>query len=268
MQNEIRLESLQRLAAGREAEVFAVDAARVLRLGLSSQQRAAVECEALVLAAASAAGAPVPALHGKIDLDGRPGLIIERLGGGDLLTHLDRRPWSVWSVARTLGRLHAQLHAVDGPERLPQLRDRLGARLQSPLVPSDVRERALSELDELPDGPSLCHGDYHPANVLPRSDGFAVIDWGHATRGDPAANVARTWLLLAAGALPDNAPALMRAFSRIGRRLLLAGYLRAYQRQTGAATVAFTPWIPVVAAARLAEDIQAERDTVLALART
>jgi hypothetical protein len=139
MQNEIRLESLKRLAAGREAEVFAVDDARVLRLGLSSQQRAAVECEALVLAAA---WAPVPALHGKIDLDGRPGLIIERLGGGDLLTRLDRRPWSVWSVARTLGRLHAQLHAVDGPERLPQLRDRLGARLQSPLVPSDVRDRA------------------------------------------------------------------------------------------------------------------------------
>jgi hypothetical protein len=146
MQNEIRLESLQRLAAGREAEVFAVDDARVLRLGLSSQQRAAVECEALVLAAA---WAPVPALHGKIDLDGRPGLIIERLGGGDLLTRLDRRPWSVWSVARTLGRLHAQLHAVDGPERLPQLRDRLGARLQSPLVPSDVRDRGLSRLDEL-----------------------------------------------------------------------------------------------------------------------
>jgi hypothetical protein len=60
MQNEIRLESLQRLAAGREAEVFAVDDARVLRLGLSSQQRAAVECEALVLAAASAAGGRSP----------------------------------------------------------------------------------------------------------------------------------------------------------------------------------------------------------------
>jgi Phosphotransferase enzyme family len=245
MQNEIRLESLQRLAAGREAEVFAVDDARVLRLGLSSQQRAAVECEALVLAAA---WAPVPALHGKIDLDGRPGLIIERLGGGDLLTRLDRRPWSVWSVARTLGRLHAQLHAVDGPERLPQLRDRLGARLQSPLVPSDVRDRALSRLDEL-------------ATASPSSTGAT-------TRGDPAADVARTWLLLAAGALPDSAPALTRAFARIGRRFLLAGYLRAYQRQTPPATVAFTSWIPVVAAARLADDIQAERDTVLALART
>jgi hypothetical protein len=55
MQDEIRLESLQRLAAGREAEVFAVDDTRVLRLGLSSQQRAAVECEALGLAAAYAA---------------------------------------------------------------------------------------------------------------------------------------------------------------------------------------------------------------------
>jgi hypothetical protein len=90
----------------------------------------------------------------------------------------------------------------------------------------------------------------------------------HATRGDPAADVARTWLLLAAGALPDSAPALTRAFARIGRRFLLAGYLRAYQRQTPPATVAFTSWIPVVAAARLADDIQAERDTVLALART
>jgi aminoglycoside phosphotransferase (APT) family kinase protein len=240
----------------------------VLRLGVSNAQAPAVDREALVLKAARAAGAPVPTPHERIELDGRPGLIVERLGAGDLLSVLDRRPWAVWSVARTLGRLHAELHDVAAPQELPQLRDQVRAALGSPLVPADVRDRTLSLLDDLPDGQSLCHGDYHPANVLPReAGGFAVIDWGHAARGDPSCDVARACLLLTTAALPDDAPQFNQALNRIGRRILLAGYLRAYRRHDGNSALAFARWTPVMAAARLSEDIEAERDTLLAIAR-
>jgi aminoglycoside phosphotransferase (APT) family kinase protein len=263
----IRLADLKWLAAGREAEVFAVDDQRVLRLALSASQQGDVDREALVLAAAHEAGAPVPAVHERVTVEGRPGLIVDRLDGDDLLARLSRQPWRAWSVAQTLGREHARIHRVRAPAGLPTLRDQLRRQLGSPLVPGDVRDRSLHLLRELPDGDQLCHCHFHPANLLRRGRGYRVIDWCHATRGDPAADVARTRLLLDAAALPDGTAAMMRALTRVGRRIMSAGYVRAYGHEGRAQREAVTAWTPVLAAARLAEDIEAERPTMLALAR-
>lgn len=267
MSAEIRLAELVRLAAGREAEVFALDRDRVLRLALSGSQQRDVKREAVGLRAAHAAGVPVPAVHEIVVVDGRPGLIIDRLEGPDLLVELGRRPWLFWSVASTLGRIHAAVHDVDAPQELPALRDQLEAQLHSPLVPDDVRGDALERLSELPDGSRLCHSDFHPQNLLRSGHGYAVIDWSHAARGDPAADVARTRMLLGTGAPPPGTPAHMRALARVGRRIVVSGYMRAYRRETPLPASRVARWTPVVIAARLATGIPEERSTLLDLVR-
>ena len=70
------------------------------------------------------------------------------------------------TVGRTLGVEHAALHRIEGPTGLPDLHDELRHRLASPLVPDDVRTRALDRLAALPPGDRLLHGDFHPANLL------------------------------------------------------------------------------------------------------
>jgi aminoglycoside phosphotransferase (APT) family kinase protein len=267
MDTDLRLAELTRLAAGREAEVFAIDDKRVLRIAFSPSQQADVDREAVVLAAAYDAGAPVPAIHERVTVDGRPGLIVDRLDGEDLLVRLGRRPWLVWNVASTLGRVHASVHRVTAPRELPAVREQLRGQLLSALVPDDVRERALGILDELPDGDQLCHSDFHPANLLRRGRGYAVIDWCHAARGHPTADVARTRLLLDSAALPDGTPAAMRALTHVGRRLIVSGYMRSYRHETDIPTSSVTRWTPVLVAARLAEDIEVERAALLALSR-
>jgi aminoglycoside phosphotransferase (APT) family kinase protein len=263
----VQLSELTRLGSGREAEVFAWDEGRVLRLARDPARRARVEREALSLAAAHRAGAPVPVVHERVTIEGRPGVVMERLDGEDLLVRLGSRPWLVWSVGRTLGRLHARLHQVTAPEALPPLREELRWRLESELVPTDVRESALALLEQLPDGDRLCHGDLHPANLLPRRDGYAVIDWTNAARGDPAADVARTRLMLAGGDVPADAPLIVRRLAPVGRRLMLAPYLRAYRRERLLDLELVGRWEPVRAAARLAEGIDEERESLLAIAR-
>jgi aminoglycoside phosphotransferase (APT) family kinase protein len=264
---EITLSDLVRLATGREAEVFALDAKRVLRLAFLDAQHDDVKREAIVLEAAHAMGAPVPTVHEMVTIDERPGLILERLDGPDLLAVLDRQPWLVSSVARTLGRVHASLHGACFPDEIPALRDQLRLQLRSQLVPDEIRERALGILDSLPDGDRLCHCDFHPGNVLRDGRGYAVIDWSHAARGDPAADVARTRLLLEASALPDDASPMMRTMAKLGRRAIVSGYLRSYHHASSVSLPRVARWAPVLAAARLAENIEQERLTMLALAR-
>ena len=265
---EINLDELVLLAAGREAEIYALDAGRVLRLAFSGSQRDVVDREALVLETAREAGVPVPAVHGRVTVAGRPGLIVDRLDGRDLLTRLEHEPWLVWSAARTLGLVHARFHQVPAPSDLPTVREQLEVQLQSPLVPEDVRGRALRQLEALPDGDALCHCDFHPANLLRGGHDYVVIDCGHGARGDAGSDVARTHLLLRHSALPEGTAAVMRTLTKVGRGIIVSGYMRAYSRATRVPLPTIAPWTPVHAAARLAEGIEVERSTMLALARS
>jgi len=177
--------------------------------------------------------------------------VIERCDGEDLMRRVERRPWTVRAAGRRLGRLHAAIHDVAAPPELPRVSDLLAARLKS-------RRR----LDAFPDGDRLCHGDYHPANVL----GEKVIDWGTAAAGPPEADVARTCLLLIVSSPPTGIPAHLRTIFRLGRRLLLGAYLRSYRSRARLDVALVERWIPVLAEARLTEGLDAERDKLLALA--
>ena len=262
----VRAGQLELLGSGREAEVFAWAEGRALRLARNPANGDMIAREAAALAAAHEAGAAVPAVYELVTIDGRPGLVLDRLDGVDLLDWLEHRPWAIGSVSLILGREHAALHRVEAPATLPRLREELRDRLGSPLVPADVRSRTLERLDRLPDGDRLLHGDFHPANLLQTVDRCVVIDWTNGTAGDPAADVARTVLLVEGGTLPDDTSALLRVIAPLTRRILLRGYLRAYAGAAPLDRDAVQRWLPVWAAVRLAEGIEEERAALLARA--
>jgi aminoglycoside phosphotransferase (APT) family kinase protein len=253
-----------RIGEGREAEILEAGDGRVLRLLWNAEREPWLDREEAALRAASAAGAPVPAVYERRTVDGRPGLVMERLDGPDLLTRLGKRPWTVLTAGRVLGRLHARLHEVPAPMDLAALKDNIRELLErrADRVPPDLAAEARERLAELPEGDRICHGDYHPANVLLTAAGPRVIDWAGASRGDPIADVCRTQLIVELGEVPAHAPALVRRLDRVGRSLLLRSYLRAYGRPD---RELIGRWKRVLAIARLAEDIEAERPALLKL---
>ena len=262
------LAALAKVGEGRQAEIFEWDAGRVVRLLRTGFEDAHVDREAAAMTAAHAAGAPVPVVYERASLDGRPGLVMERLDGPDLLTRIGARPWTVLGAACLLGRVHAKLHAVVAPDELPAVKDELRRTLASDLVPAKLAAAALKRLDDLPDGERLCHGDFHPANVLLAPDGPRVIDWNNGTRGHPAADIARTRVLIGFAAVPGGGSFVVRRFGALGRRALLAGYLWSYRRSAPIDPKLVEGWEAVLMVARLAEGIDEERDDLLRLLAT
>jgi hypothetical protein len=255
---------LKKIAEGREAEMFAWEGDRVLRLYRGDFYRGAPEQQARLLRIARECGVRVPAEYGTVEVDGRVGIILERLEGPDLLTELGSRPWLLWKVGRVWGRIHADLNSKVAPLELEPTRSRYRRIIEnSPLVPDEFRAPALARLDVLPDGDRLNHGDFHPANIMHTDGDYAVIDWSNTTRGPAEADYIRSYMMATLGDMPPGSPWLIRTFGRIGRRLVRGAYNNAYRKVLKPDPVAAEGWRLPVLVGRLAEGIEAERHALL-----
>ncbi len=251
------------MAAGREADVFVRPDGLLVKLMRSPNFAIRVDREATALRALAGMGHLAPRFEAVVNLDGRPGLVIERVEGVDLLTLLTRRPWWFLRAATTMAHLHAGMHEVVAPASLPDLKAELRVRIETTAaLPAHLAAYAVEILGTLPAGDRLCHGDLHPGNVLGTWVAPVAIDWSDASRGDPAADVARTDMLVRFGdpAVPMSAP--MRALTTAGRGLLTRRYLSVYRRSSATDLNRLGDWIVVRAAARFWEGIEAEYEVL------
>jgi hypothetical protein len=153
------------LAAGGTAEIFAMDTRRVLKLYWRGASPGAPEREAERARAAHAAGAPSPAVLDILSADDRFGVVFECVQGPSMLQAMAADPSNAESLIRSLADLHAQLHGLSGTG-LPPQREHLSRRIALSPLNHRLRATVLSVLSRLPDGDALCHGDFHPRNVL------------------------------------------------------------------------------------------------------
>lgn len=178
------------IAAGRDATIHAVGDDRVLRRTGPGRD---LVTECVAMEHVRAAGYPVP----QVFRVGPGEMVMARVDGPTMIEDLEAHPWRLGRHARTLADLHTRLHAIAPP---------LGA--------AGLRPHALA-------GDSVLHQDLHPGNVICSPTGPVVIDWSNVCQGDGAADVALTWILMAAFELDTEPPTgslVHRTFTRVERR--------------------------------------------------
>jgi aminoglycoside phosphotransferase (APT) family kinase protein len=212
------------------ADVYAWGAECVLKLFHDPGACDRADREFAATRAVHSAGLPVPAAYERVEVEGRPGIVFERVRGVSLLGHTQKRPWNLFAAIRLAAELHAGLHRCTAPPGLPSLRERIGERIDRSPAPVVQKRAARARLAALPDGEALCHGDFHPDNVLLTARGPVVIDWSSAGRGHPAGDLACTSRLLRTAGLPPWAPwhahLMLRCLRPVMHRAYLAHYFR------------------------------------------
>lgn len=181
------------LAAGRDADVFALDEERVLRRYRSGRSALG---EVRLMAHARSHGFPAPEVFSAQG----PDLEMERLHGPTLLQAMTAGEVSLTDAAAILAELHHALHAIP----LPAVAGDGSALSGAPLG---------SRVDEC-----LLHLDLHPANIiLTEPHGPALVDWANATLGPAGLDVAMTAVIVAEVAVDAGG-----AYSRAARALLVS----------------------------------------------
>jgi hypothetical protein len=225
------------LAAGNVAEVFEWGS-RVVKLYRSSARKPTVFREAANHASVEAMALPVPAVWGVLEVGGRWGIVFDRVKKRSFAERMREDPSLIPECLLALARLHGRIHGQPAPQ-LGSLKSKLATNIAGTgLLDEPLKQIFLGRLAGMPDGDRLCHGDFHPINVLGQNSLPMVIDWPDACCGDPAADVCRSYLLL-----------------KLHAEDIAEAYLDAYCGITNMPRSSILDWLPYVAAARLAEDV-------------
>lgn len=250
IESPARLEVGPLIARGFTAEVFAHGSERVLKLFHPWFRRYKIEREFAANNAVYAAGIAVPRAFEIVEVDGRIGIVFERLHGISMTRRVAQQPWRLIAAAREFTELHARMHECNAPAELPTQRELIeGWIADGKDLSADDRAAAKSAIENLPDGNAICHGDFHPENVLLTARGPMIIDWTNGSRGNPIGDVARTACLINRADIPDDWPLHLRVLVSISRKLLRTIYLRRYFELRAGAPKDIRAWEPIQKAA-------------------
>jgi uncharacterized protein (TIGR02172 family) len=256
------------IAFGRTAEVYAWHEGQILKLFYDWFGVDKIKTEACNTRAAHASGLPVPVVGEIVRVNGRYGLEYERVEGESMWKMFQHKPWNFFRYGWRMAQLQVALHAITIQADLPSQRQNLENNIQhAQALPARLREKALAALDSMPHGDRLCHGDFWPSNVLVTDQGEMIIDWFRASCGNPLADLARTTNLalgftqtrqsrrpfLSYGT--SKASQIKNALLQVFFRICYPAYPRYYFKLSPGGEEEYRRWLPIVAAARLSDNI-------------
>ncbi len=184
----------------------------------------------------------VPEIFDVTEIDGKQAIIMEYIKGktiGDLL--FDNLEKSEYYMGISID-IQQKIHTIVA-DSLEPMSQKLRRQIESvPHLDNRHKSNLIYKLDSMTYENRLCHGDFHLFNLIMSDGKVAVIDWVDSSAGDIRADIYRTYLL----------------YSQISMDLAQM-YLRIYCEKSGLLQEEIFKWAPIIAAARLSENVATEK---------
>ncbi|KLA26434.1 aminoglycoside phosphotransferase family protein [Bacillus cereus] len=190
-------------------------------------------------------GLSVPNVFEVTKIQNRQAIIMEYVKGdsiGDLLlNNLKESEYYINICVNEQKKIHAIRVNTD---KIESMRERLERQIKS-VYKLDEKEKGniLNTLHSIKFEPRLCHGDFHPFNLILSEKNVNIIDWVDACSGDIRAEVFRTYLLYAQSHIE-----------------LAEMYLQIYCRNTDLTRDEIFQWAPIMIAARFSEKVSPQNE--------
>lgn len=215
------------------------DGNATIKLFVENYSKAAILNEALNQARVEeGTNLNVPKLLEVNTVNGRWALVSEHIEGTPLDKLMEQYPEREDEYLNRFVSIQLDILGQNVP-LLNTIKDKYKRKINSLTNISDnVKYDLLQRLDGMKNHTKVCHGDFNPSNIIIKEDGTAsIIDWAHVTAGNASADAARTFLI----------------FSIEGKENLAEKYINLFSEKSGIEKMNIQRWIPIVAAAQMAE---------------
>ena len=242
------------------AEIFEIGDQKLLKLYFPGWAETDVRQEYEITRAIHELGIPSPAIYEFVEQDGRYGFVMEKLMDHTMLHHIGKHLKEAFALAKQLAELHFEVHSRSTvPDAVPPQEDVFLHKIQTRVSLSDTEKEQMAQvIRNLPkrEERRICHGDFHPMNILYQGETPTVIDWAFAYSGDPRGDVAGTYMItkimaVDAGAHSRMDQLMFRTFAPVFAEI----YLRRYLKLSGYSKREVMWWVPIRAATYLDHDL-------------
>lgn len=191
------------IEAGNTAAVYEWEDGKILKLFHQGYPKEAVENEFHNAMAIRDMNFAKPKAYEIISYEERDGIIYDRVDGEALLEWV-MKTGDVQKCAVYMAELHKAI-LQNSISNVPNYKDFLKRHIPYKLLALDKKEEVLKMMEKLPDGNTLCHGDFHPGNILISGENTYVIDFMNICHGDFLYDIARTVFLVEYTPVPAEA---------------------------------------------------------------
>jgi uncharacterized protein (TIGR02172 family) len=252
------------LGNGRTAEVLAYDDTSVIKLFRPFMDDAYVKQEYAVAMYAFQNNVPTPEPISVVRQQDRTGIVYRKINGKSLLKILSDEPMHMKSIACRMAALHHRIHTVSFDNTTISQKKNIEHAIRCATgIGDSEKEKIIGYLHSLPEGNSLCHGDFHPDNIM-EGESTWIIDWMTGSSGNPLCDVARTKMVLETSEIPDTVSPGMKLLLKFGQRKLAQTYVKEYCKIGNVKQKDIDKWLLPLYAARLVENLSdAEKSVIL-----
>ena len=233
--------------AERPGKKIFVENGKLVKLFDAGYSKADILNEALNQARVEETDLNIPKIQSVSVVDGCWSISMDYIEGTTLEQLMAENPEKLDEYLNLFVDVQLNIHSKRVP-LLNMLIEKMNRKISAADLDATTRYDLHTRLNGMKRHIKLCHGDFNPSNVIITADGTPfVIDWAHATQGNAAADVARTYLLFYLQGKPDVAEK----------------YLKLFCKKADTAIQYVQKWIPIVAASRLVKAPEEEKEFLM-----
>jgi hypothetical protein len=254
------LKNLPLIARGGQADIYDYGNGKVIRVPRRPQDYDRIRYEYRVYLSLSGSDVAAPAVYELVEVDNSPSIIMQRIVGISMIDQIKKQPFLIRNKAIHLAGMHLALLKVNADASITTGKDQAKFCIKaSPCLTEPIKTVILGILDHLPGGNTLCHGDFHPGNILHSNGRDYIIDWSGASRGDIAADVAHTYILLKVVPRVPGIGLFMHAIQKQLGNAMASIYLKSTMKSMSLNPVIFSKWVLIKAAERTYYGLPSEK---------
>lgn len=253
------LKALNLIAQGGEADIYDVGGDKILRVPRKINEKL-LEKDKILYSILERHQINVPKIYEYTLINGKPAVVMQRIFGCTMLDTLKKYPLDSVRIMKRLAHMQASISEIEVSAPFNTIQDIMNYFAAKPaLMEKSLIDFTIEIFDGLPKGNQLCHGDFHPGNILMQDGVDYIIDWSAAYRSNYLSDVAHSFLLMKHVPKIPGENSFQHKILNISGKVIANAYIKEVHRLKHFDYALFSKWTVVMSFLRAYYGLPSER---------